>query len=83
MDKLFSRRLLIVVVLVLVAAVAEFLDLPLSEPTLSLIEALGIAGIAGFATEDAVKAWRAGTGLGEAAQVLRVAAEEAEAVIES
>jgi len=74
MSKLYSRRLLIVVGLVLVAAVSEFLGLPLSEPTLDLFKALGLAGLAAFGSEDLAKSWQAGKSLGQAAVSLKVAA---------
>ena len=77
MEKWASRRLLIVLGIILVVAVADFLGVPLDESTLATIERLGITGILGLASEDVVKAWRTGQAIGEAATVLSIEAEAA------
>lgn len=72
-----SRRLLIVVATTLLVAIADFMGLPLGESSLEAIQNLGIAGILGIGAEDFAKAWKGGKAIAEAAEDLKVAAEEA------
>jgi hypothetical protein len=72
-----SRRLLIVLATTLLVAIADFMGVPLGAESLETIQNLGVAGVLGIGAEDFAKAWKGGKAIAEAAEDLKVAAEEA------
>lgn len=82
MGKLASRKLWVTLVAIGIVALVTFLGLELPPENSEALLGVVVAYLVGQGAVDVAAAVRAGTGLGLAAQSLKLEAEAAEAVIE-